>query len=47
VDPDLKTLEVYELREGHWSLQASLKDDDAVSQPPFDAFEFSLSSLWA
>jgi hypothetical protein len=28
VDPDLRALEVYELREGHWSLQASLKDDD-------------------
>jgi Uma2 family endonuclease len=47
VDPDLKTLEVYELREGHWSLQASLKDEDPVRQPPFEACEFSLASLWA
>jgi len=47
VDPDLRTLEAYELREGHWSLQASLKDDDGVRQPPFEACEFSLGSLWA
>ncbi len=46
VDPDLKTLEVYQLKEGHWSLQASLKDDDPGRQPPFDAIEFSLDSLW-
>jgi Uma2 family endonuclease len=47
VDPDLRTLEVYELREGYWSLQASLKDDDQVRQSPFAASEFSLGSLWA
>jgi hypothetical protein len=47
VDPDLRALEVYELREGHWSLQASLKDDDGVRQPPFEACEFDLGSLWA
>lgn len=46
VDPDLKTLEVYQLKEAHWSLLASLKDDDPVRQPPFDASEFSLGSLW-
>ncbi len=46
VDPDLKTLEVYQLKEGHWSLMASLKDDDPVSQSPFDAIAFSLGGLW-
>lgn len=46
VDPDLKTLEVYQLKESHWSLMASLKDDDPVCQLPFDAIEFSLGSLW-
>lgn len=47
VDPELKSLEVYELKEGHWLLLATLKDDDPVRQPPFDAIEFPLESLWA
>jgi len=47
VDPDLKTLEIYELNaDSHWTLISTLKDDDPVSQPPFDAIEFSLSVLW-
>lgn len=46
VDPDLKTLEVYQLKESHWSLMASLKDDDPVCQPPYDAIKFPLDSLW-
>ena len=47
VDPDLKTLEVYELDNGRWTLLATLKDDDPVRQQPFDATEFPLDSLWA
>lgn len=48
VDPDLQTLEVYELNaENHWTLISTLKDDDPCSQPPFDAIEFSLDVLWA
>ncbi len=47
VDPDLKTLEVYELDNGRWTLLATLKDDDPVRQSPFDATEFPLDSLWA
>ena len=47
VDPDLKMLEVYELDEDtHWTLIATLKDDDPCSEPPFDAVEFSLGVLW-
>jgi Uma2 family endonuclease len=47
VDPDLKTLEVYQLyADGHWTLIGSLKDDDTICQPPFDAVEFSLGVLW-
>ena len=47
VDPDLQTLEVYELNtDAHWTLIATLKDDDPCSQPPFDAIEFSLGVLW-
>lgn len=47
VDPDLRTLEAYENVGGRWLLVATLKDDDAVSLPPFDAISFSLSGLWA
>ena len=47
VDPDLKTLEVFENRDGKWLLLAVLENDAGVSQPPFDAIEFSLASLWA
>ncbi len=47
VDPDLKSLEAFELNDnGHWTLTATLKDDDPVSLPPFDAIEFPLDALW-
>lgn len=46
VDPLLKTLEAYELREGQWSLLTTLKDDDQTRLVPFDAIEFSLADLW-
>ncbi len=50
VDPDLKTLETYELHEeesgNKWLLCSTLKDDQAVSLAPFDAIEFDLSILW-
>jgi Uma2 family endonuclease len=42
VDPDLRTLEAYENQSGRWVLLATLKDDEAVSLPPFDAISFSL-----
>lgn len=47
VDPDLRTLEAYANQEGRWVLLTTLKDDDAVSLPPFDAISFSLAGLWA
>lgn len=46
VDPLEHTLEAYELRAGFWTLLAILKDEDAVSLPPFDAVSFSLAELW-
>jgi Uma2 family endonuclease len=47
VDPDLRTLEIYALNgDKHWTLLTTLKDNDAVSQPPFDAIEFGLGVLW-
>ena len=46
VDPDARTLEAFELREGHWLLLATLIDDVPVSLPPFDAITFPLDALW-
>lgn len=46
IDPILQTLEAYQLIEGHWSLQHSLKDNDPVSAPPFASHTFPLSHLW-
>lgn len=47
VDPDARTLEVYELQgDGHWLLIATLQQDETVRQPPFDAVEFGLRVLW-
>ena len=47
VDPELRTLEAYELRDGRWLLLASHAEDDAVRVPPFDAIELELTLLWA
>ncbi|PKL96274.1 MAG: hypothetical protein CVV18_02330 [Gammaproteobacteria bacterium HGW-Gammaproteobacteria-8] len=48
VDPDARTLEAYHRQtDGRWLLLETLKDDDGVSLPPFDAIEFPLSNLWA
>ena len=46
VEPNAKTLETFELREGQWVLLATLADDDPVSLPPFDAITFPLDALW-
>jgi Uma2 family endonuclease len=48
VDPDAHTLEVYRLQnDGHWLLLTTLKENDQVRQPPFEAVSFPLESLWA
>jgi len=46
VDPDVRTLEALELRDGRWALLATLADGDPVSLPPFDAITFPLDALW-
>ena len=45
-DPDARTLEAFELREGVWSLIAALADNATVSLPPFHAISFALGALW-
>ncbi len=46
VDPDARTLEAFELRDGQWLLTASLADNALVSVAPFDAISFPLGALW-
>ncbi len=46
VDPDARTLEALELRNGLWVLLATLMDDALISLPPFDAISFPLNALW-
>jgi Uma2 family endonuclease len=46
VDPNLRTLEVFELNDGRMTLAATFKDADPVSAPPFDVHTFPLNLLW-
>jgi Uma2 family endonuclease len=46
VDPVLRTLEAYALKDGKWLLLATLKEDEPLRLPPFEAVEFSLAVLW-
>ncbi len=46
VDPDARTLECFQLKDGLWFLIASLAGDVQVSVPPFDAISFPLIALW-
>jgi Uma2 family endonuclease len=47
LDPDLRTLEVYENTGGRWLLLRVFENDDEVSAAPFDAIAFNLAVLWA
>ena len=46
VDPVLRTLEAYELRDGKWLLLDVKKDNDDIALPPFDAVTWPLDALW-
>ena len=47
IDPALRTLEVFVLREGRWSLEHVYQQDDEVRAVPFDAMAFPLADLWS
>lgn len=47
IDPDLRTLEVFERRESNWLLLAVFENDDRVTAPPFAAIVIELDALWA
>jgi Uma2 family endonuclease len=46
VDPIDRTLEIYRLVDGRWSLIESHTDDAVVRAEPFDAIELELAALW-
>ena len=46
VDPEARTLEVFELREGHWTLLQTASGETEVAPPPFTAEPFNLGDLW-
>lgn len=47
VDPALRMLEVYELKDARWTLLVTQKEGGSVRMPPFDAIAFPLDALWA
>ncbi|HEX6000658.1 MAG TPA: Uma2 family endonuclease [Hyphomicrobiaceae bacterium] len=46
VDPALRTLEAFELKDGRWRLLESFRDDATVVAPPFISLSFPLNSIW-
>ena len=46
VDPDARSLEVFELRGTEWFLIDTLFDDAPVSLPPFEEVDLNLGDLW-
>ena len=46
VDPDVRTLEVFELSRRRWVRADALTGDAPVSLPPFEEISFSLGDLW-
>ena len=47
LDPVLRTLEIFVLCNGRWSLEQVYQQDQTVQAVPFDAISFSLTELWA
>ncbi len=47
IDPAPRTLEVFVLREGRWSLEHVYQQDDEVRAVPFEAIAFPLADLWS
>ena len=47
IDPLLRTLEVFRLESGRWSIVSTFTDDARVRAEPFEAFELELGLLWA
>jgi hypothetical protein len=46
INPTTRTLEVYRLENGRWSLLDTFEGDALVRGEPFDAIELPLALLW-
>lgn len=46
VDPNARTLEVFERQGDKWLIAATFKDADPVAAPPFAVHTFALDVLW-
>lgn len=46
IDPVLRTLEAYELHDGHWLLTGAHADNESIAIAPFAEHTFSLTDLW-
>jgi Uma2 family endonuclease len=46
IDPRDQTLDVYQLREGAWSLRRSFSAEAAIRADPFEAVEIPLARMW-
>ncbi len=46
IDPDVKRLEAYELKEGKWTALGVYEGDAEARIPPFDAIVLRLADLW-
>ncbi len=46
IDPNLQTIEAFQLHDSHWLLIGAFANDQAVSIAPFAEHTFSLSDLW-
>ena len=46
VDPDAKTLEVYQLSDGSWTQIAAHEGEEVVRAAPFCEIEIPLADLW-
>ena len=46
IDPVARTLEVFRLSGGKWTLVATFEGDATVKPEPFDAVELDLGALW-
>ena len=47
IDPDMHTLEIFNLHEGRWLMYGAWQENDEVNAPPFEAIRFALADLWA
>ncbi len=47
LDPDVRTLEAFELQQGRWVVSGTFSNNDDVAVAPFADAPFSLGALWA